>query len=51
MLVSVDTMGTVLEEYTTEDQRSVVRFCEQNSQCKGYPYGNVSFLVCEVFVA
>jgi hypothetical protein len=36
-LVSVVKMVTVLEECTTQDQRSVVRFTVvKNTQCKGY---------------
>jgi hypothetical protein len=38
-LVSVVTMATVLEEYPTEEQRSVVFFffVSKMTQCKGYP--------------
>jgi hypothetical protein len=52
-LVLVAKMATVLEEYTTEEQRSVVLypFVGKRTQCKGYSQRNVSHLRWEVFVA
>jgi hypothetical protein len=45
-------MATVLEEYTTEEQRFVVRFfVGKRNQCKGYSERNISCLRWEVFVA
>jgi hypothetical protein len=42
-------MATMLEKYTTEEQRSVVGvFVGKDTQCKGY---NISCLRWEVFVA
>jgi hypothetical protein len=39
-LVSVVKMATVLEAYTTEEQRSVVRVVGRRTQCKGYSKRN-----------
>jgi hypothetical protein len=54
-LVSVVKMATVLEAFTTEEQRFVVRFFVggggKRNQCKGYSYRNVSCLGWEVLVA
>jgi hypothetical protein len=51
-LVSVVKMATVLETYTTEEQRSLMRFSVgKTTQCKGYSQRNVSCLRWGVFVA
>jgi hypothetical protein len=49
-MVSVDKMTTFLEEYTTEEQRPVVRFCGQNDVMQRI-FLKVTYLRWEVFVA
>jgi hypothetical protein len=52
MLASVIKMATVLEVYTTEEQRPFVRFFEgKRTQCKGYAQRNVVCLRWEAFGA
>jgi hypothetical protein len=43
-------MATVLDGCTTEEQRLVVRFCEQKTQLNGYTQRIFSYLWWEVFV-
>jgi hypothetical protein len=50
-LVLVVKMVTVLEECPIEEQRSVMHFYGQKTQCKGYSQINVSCLRWELFVA
>jgi hypothetical protein len=50
-LVSVVKVATVLDECTTEEQRSVVRSVRKRTQCKKYSERNVSCLRLKVFVA
>jgi hypothetical protein len=53
-LLSVVKMAIVLDECTTEEQRSVVSFfffVGRRTQCEGYSERNVSCLRWEVFIA
>jgi hypothetical protein len=51
-LLSVVKGATVLEEYTIEEQRSVVRlFVIKITECKGYSERIISCLRWDVFVA
>jgi hypothetical protein len=50
-LVSVVTMTTVLEEYTTEEQRSVVSLCGQKDSMQRIFINKFSYLLWGVFVA